>query len=115
MNAMTEVTGMSDRYFEAVQEQWSYIRALYLTYKSKKPIVLYDIDEKKIYAYPYKDFESDLNETSQTLLQGDYTFASTHESMVVFVRDNTERKLVSYVVSIENAKVATPLNADTVH
>jgi hypothetical protein len=76
--------------------------------------VLYDIDEKKIYAYPYKYFKSDLSGRSQTLLQGDYTFASTHDSMVVFVRDNTERKLVSYVVSIENAKVA-PLNADTVH
>ena len=115
MKAMTEVIGMSDRYFAAVQEQWRNIRALYLTYKSKKPIVLYDIDEKKIYAYPYKDFKSELSERSRTLLRGDYTFASTHESMVVFVRDNTERKLVSYVVGIENPEVATPLNADMVH
>ena len=112
---MIAMTGMSDRYFAAVQEQWRNIRALYLTYKSKNPIVLYDIDEKKIYTYAYKDFKSELSERSQTLLQGDYTFASTRESMVVFVRDNTERKLVSYVVSIENAKAATPLNAHTVH
>jgi hypothetical protein len=106
---------MSDPYFDAVQEQWCNIRALYLTYKRKKPIVLYDIDEKKIYAYSYKHFKSELSERSRALLRDDYKFASTHESMVVFVRDNTERKLVSYVVSIENPNVATPLNADTVH
>ena len=106
---------MSDPYFDAVQEQWRNIRALYLTYRSKKPIVLYDIDEKKIYTYPYKEFKSELSKRSQSLLRDDYKFASTHGSMVVFVRDNTGRKLVSYVVGTENANVATPLNPDTVH
>src|SRR5215204_2684072 len=43
---------MSDPYFNAIQEQWPYIRALYMTYESKKPIILYDIQDKKIYAYP---------------------------------------------------------------
>jgi len=47
---------MSDPYFEELQEQWPNIRALYMTYKSKKPIILYDIEEGKIYAYPYKEF-----------------------------------------------------------
>jgi hypothetical protein len=38
---------MSDPYFEAIQEQWRYIRGLYLTFSSKKPITLYDIQDKK--------------------------------------------------------------------
>jgi len=29
----------------AIQEQWPNIRGLYMTYNSKKPIILYDIHE----------------------------------------------------------------------
>jgi hypothetical protein len=45
---------MSDPYFVAIQDQWANIRSLYMMYESKKPIILYDIQEDKIYAYPYK-------------------------------------------------------------
>ena len=69
---------MSDPYFAAVEEQWRNIRALYLMYKSKKPVVLYDIDDQKIYAYPYKEFKSDMSERSQAVLRHDYRFASAH-------------------------------------
>jgi hypothetical protein len=90
---------MSDPYFEALQEQWPYIRALYMTYERKKPIILYDIEEKKIYAYPYKEFKADLSEKSQAALENDYKSASVDGNMVVFVRDNLKRKLVSYIMS----------------
>ena len=92
---------MSDPYFNAIQEQWPNIRALYLTYADKKPIILYDLQEKKIYAYPYNEFKEDLSENSQTSLEHDYNSASALGTMVVFVRDNTERKLVSYTMSID--------------
>jgi hypothetical protein len=52
---------MSDPYFEAIQEQWQNIHGLYLTYRSKRPIILYDLQEKKIYAYPYKEFKAELS------------------------------------------------------
>jgi hypothetical protein len=92
---------MSDPYFTAIQEQWPNIRGLYMTYKSKKPIVLYDIHEDKIYAYPYKEFKAELSIKSQESLERDYKFASALGRMVVFVRDNLERKLVSYVMDID--------------
>jgi hypothetical protein len=91
---------MSDPYFMAIQEQWPNIRGLYMTYQSKKPIILYDIHEDKIYAYPYKEFKAELSKKSQASLERDYKCASTLGSMVVFVRDNVERKLVSYIVNI---------------
>jgi hypothetical protein len=93
---------MSDSYFEAIVEEWQYIRSLYLTFSSKKPIMLYDIQDKKIYAYPYKGFKQDLSRKSQQLLERDYKSASVRGSMIVFVRDNAERKLVSYVMSIDS-------------
>jgi hypothetical protein len=92
---------MSDPYFMAIQEQWPNIRGLYMTYKSKKPIILYDIHEAKIYAYPYKEFKAELSRKSQASLERDYKSASTLGSMVVFVRDNVERKLVSYVMNVD--------------
>ena len=89
---------MSDPYFPAIQEQWAHIRSLYITFEDKKPIILYDIQEKKIYAYPYKEFKEELSKKSQALLEQDYKSASIIDSMVVFVRDNIERKLVSYTI-----------------
>ena len=77
------------------------IRALYMTYESKKPIILYDIQDKKIYAYPYKEFKAELSKKSQASLEHDYKSASALGSVVVFVRDNIERKLVSYTMSID--------------
>jgi hypothetical protein len=96
---------MSDPYFEELQEQWPNIRALYMTYKSKKPIILYDIEEGKIYAYPYKEFAAEMSGKSQASLSKDYKSASALGSMVVFVRDNIERKLVSYIMSVDTTPI----------
>ena len=96
---------MSDLYFEAIQEQWQNIRGLYMIYGSKKPIILYDLQEKKIYAYPYKEFKAELSKKSQELLEYDYKSASVLGSIIVFVRDNVERKLVSYTMSIDSMSI----------
>ena len=96
---------MSDQYYSAIQEQWSNIRGLYTAYGSKKPIMLYDIHEKKIYAYPYEEFKSELSERSQLSLEMDYKSTSVRGGMIVFVRDNMERKLVSYVMNIDAATI----------
>jgi hypothetical protein len=92
---------MSDQYYSAIQEQWFNICTLYMTSGSKKPIMLYDIHEKKIYAYPYAEFKAELSERSQLSLEMDYDSASVRGGMIVFVRDNIERKLVSYVMNID--------------
>ena len=92
---------MSDPYLEAIQEQWPNIRGLYSIYESERPIILYDIQEKKIYAYPYREFRAELSKKSQESLKRDYKFACGHGSMVVFVRDNLERRLVSYTMSTD--------------
>jgi hypothetical protein len=99
------VVAMSDPYFNAIQEQWPNIRGLYMTYGSKKPIILYDLQENKIYAYPFKEFKAELSKKSQASLEHDYKSASVLGSMVVFVRDNMERKLVSYIMNIDTMTV----------
>src|SRR5271170_7985868 len=96
---------MSDRYYSAIQEQWPNIRGLYVTYASRKPIMLYDIHDNKIYAYPYREFKAELSESSQASLERDYKSTSVIGGMIVFVRDNIERKMVSYVMSIDSATI----------
>jgi len=104
---------MSDQYYSAIQEQWSIIRGLYMVYNSEKPVMLYEFHEKKIYAYPYDDFKADLSKKSQLSLELDYKYASANGGMIVFVRDNIERKLVSYVMSIDAAEAKMPLKAES--
>jgi hypothetical protein len=92
---------MSDPYLEAIQEQWPNIQGLYSLYESERPIILYDIREKKIYAYPYREFRAELSKKSQESLKRDYKFARGHSSLIVFARDNVERRLVSYTMSTD--------------
>lgn len=89
---------MYDRYWDAVEEHGDIILGLYKRYEAKKPVMLLDIQEQKIYAYPYNDFKSDLTERSQVQLEEQYEAAILDNKMVVFVRDNEKKELVSYSV-----------------
>ena len=66
-----------------------------MKFKSRKRIILYDLQENTIYAYPYKEFKAELSKKSQVKLEHDYKSASLLGNMVVFVRDNIERKFAS--------------------
>ena len=77
-------------------EQWDNILGLYKRFEAKKPVMLLDIQEQKIYAYPYNDFKSELSKKSQIQLEEQYEAAILNNEMVVFVRDNEKKELVSY-------------------
>jgi hypothetical protein len=77
-------------------EQWDNILGLYKRFEDKKPVMLLDIQEQKIYAYPYNDFKSELSKRSQIQLEEQYEAAILNNEMVVFVRDNKKKELVSY-------------------
>jgi hypothetical protein len=93
---------MSDPYLETIQEQWPHILKLYEAFKRHNPVMLYDIQENKVYAYPYKEFRAELSIRSQASLKDQYESASAQGSMVIFVRDNLKRKLVSYTMDIQD-------------
>ena len=87
---------MYEQYWDAVGEQWDNIIGLYKRFEAKKPVMLLDIQEQKIYAYPYNDFKSELSKRSQIQLEEQYEAAILDNEMVVFVRDNEKKELVSY-------------------
>src|SRR5262245_23553030 len=87
-----------DPYWEVVQSLIQNILTIFESYRDKNPVMLFDMQEHRIYVYPYPEFKNDLSERSQRLLQDQYAQAMTDDTIVVFVRDNDHKKLISYSV-----------------
>jgi hypothetical protein len=92
-----------DYLWDALCEHQETIRAAYGRYEDDKPIVLFDIQEQRIYIYPYRDFKNDLSPRNQSSLTHQYEHAVMANQIVVFVRDNDQRRLVSYSIDYELA------------
>jgi hypothetical protein len=91
----------NEAYWEVVGEQYDNLLFLYRRFAAKRPVMLFDIQEQRIYAYPYRDYAADLSRKSQLSLARQYRAAGEDGDMVVFIRDNGERRLVSFSVPIK--------------
>jgi hypothetical protein len=98
MARRTKTSVPRDPYWEIVQSLMPDITYCYKQYQEKKPVLLFDMQENRIYVYPYLEFKNDLSARSQGILQEQYAQAMTDDKIVVFVRDNDAKKLVSYSV-----------------
>jgi hypothetical protein len=94
-------TATRDPYWEVIQQQWPFIIMLYRQYADQKPVMLFDIQEQRVYALPYSAYRAELSERSQASLTEQYARAITDGHIVVFVRDNKKKKLVSYSLPLE--------------
>ncbi len=91
-----------DYLLEAAEENWPLILAAYRRFEEKKPIVLFDIQEQRIYVYPYLEFKAELSEQSQRTLEDQYGRGVQEDKVVVFVRDNERRRLVSFSMDLRS-------------
>jgi hypothetical protein len=97
---------MCDPYVEVVSQHWSLIVMLdEQQYGDKKPVMLFDIQEQRIYAMPYRKYRTELSKRSQASLKKKYERAFANGEIVVFVRDNQEEKLVSYSLPLQTRNV----------
>ena len=98
-----------DPLWDALIEHCEHILYLYGQFADRHPVMLLDIQEGRIYAYPYREFVADLSSRSQASLAKQYPKAVANGQMLVFVRDNLERRLVSYILPCEaDLPAATP-------
>ena len=81
---------------EAAYECWPFIQMMYRRFEDKKPVILLDLQSGTIYAYPYRGYKKDLSERSQRMLEEQYKQAVREDKIVVFVRDNEQRRLASF-------------------
>jgi hypothetical protein len=90
-----------DEHWAAVEEYHDLILTAFADFEEENPIILLDIEEQQIYACPYKEFKDDLSASNQVSLTEQYEEAIASNRIVVFVRDNDQRKLVSYTIDYE--------------
>ena len=91
----------SDEFLDAALKYRPEIVLRYRQFASKKPIMLFDRQEERIYAYPCAEFIEDLSPKSQPSVKEQYDEAVRSGQMVVFVRDNEQRRLISYTLAVE--------------
>ena len=82
-----------DELLDAALERYGNIVMMYDMFQYKRPIMLFDIQEQRIYAYRYQEFRNEMNERSQRILKQQYEQAQVDRKIVLFVRDNVRRKL----------------------
>ena len=90
-----------DDLLAAVNRYRNEILCAYSLWKDKKPIVLFHIQEGRIYVYPYEEFKNDLNARGQISLKAQYEQAVLENKIVVFVRDEEKQRLVSFSIGHE--------------
>jgi len=90
-----------DYLLDVANEQLKNIRYAYKQFEDRKPIVLFDIQEQRLYVYPYEEFKSEMNSRNQAALTTQYEKALRENKIVVFIRDNDQRKLVSFSMDYE--------------
>ena len=92
----TETNESRDELLDAALEQYGNIVMMYEMFEDKRPVMLFDIQGQRVYAYPYEEFRDEMNERSQRILKQQYQQAQVDRQIVVFVRDNMKQKLRSF-------------------
>jgi hypothetical protein len=77
------------------------IRGAYRLHEEHRPVMLFHVQEERIYAYPYLDYKGTLSDRSQGMLEKQYEEAQRRDQIVVFVRDEATRRLVSLSIDYE--------------
>ena len=88
--------GKNDDLVQAALEIQESIRRAYRLHEQHRPVMLFHIQEDRIYAYPYVGYKETLSERSQAMLEKQYEEAQKENKIVVFVRDEATRRLASF-------------------
>jgi hypothetical protein len=95
MARLRQKRSSNDDLVEAAEGQLHNILGLYKLFKEKRPVMVFDLQSEKIYAYPYDEYKATLSESSRAMLTIQYDEAMVENKIVVFVRDNETRRLTS--------------------
>ena len=95
---------MHDPYLDIIDEHWNNIAALYVTFQKIKPIIEYDLHERKIYSYPAKDYINGLSNRTRAMMRKQYKEASKNNKFILFIRDTKAQRLRSYVFDVPERK-----------
>lgn len=86
----------SDPYGALIHLHWDEISGIYDSLEDKTPVLLFTVPSKKILAYHFDDFAEDLSEQDKSRIAKDRKAVLSGRLMLVFVRDDDQRRLISY-------------------
>ena len=93
---------MQDPYLDLIKEQWPSIAETYNRYAEQRPIMLVDVQESVIHAYPVEEFIMLLDAPSRRQVEMQYHRAVENRQMVLFVRDTDNKIFQSYTLALED-------------
>lgn len=93
---------MQDPYLDLIKEQWPSIADTYNRYAEQRPIMLVDVQESVIHAYPVEEFIMLLDAPSRRQVETQYRRAVDNRQMVLFVRDIDNKVFQSYTLALED-------------
>ena len=88
---------MEDQYFDLIDAKWSSITMIYNIFRDKKPIIEYDVDDNKIFSYQATDYINSITERTRNRTKKQYQDACKKNQFLLFVKDNKNQKLKSYI------------------
>jgi len=92
----------TDPYLDLIQRQWPAIAEAYNQFAEQQPIMLMDVQNAEIHAYPFEEFVLVLEAASRRQVEAQYRRALTKRQMVLFVRDTDNKVFQSYSLALED-------------
>ncbi|HHY54958.1 MAG TPA: hypothetical protein GYA08_05930 [Chloroflexi bacterium] len=91
-----------DPYLDLIKQQWPAIAETYNRFAEQQPIMLLDVQNAAIHAYPFEEFVMVLEATSRRQVEAQYRRALANRQMVLFVRDPDNKVFQSYTLALED-------------
>jgi len=85
-------------YLATIDKIEAKVYKLYNLGNRKDVVMLYNMEEKRIYSYVYKDYLASLNPRSQQMLRVQYANAQKEGKIVLFIKDDKRRKFKYYTI-----------------
>mgnify|MGYP001175548265 FL=1 len=92
----------TDPYLDLIQRQWPAIAETYNQFAEQQPIMLMDVQNAEIHAYPFEEFVLALEAASRRQVEAQYRRALAKRQMVLFVRDTDNKVFQSYTLALED-------------
>jgi hypothetical protein len=91
---------MDDPYLDMIDEKWNNIEMIYNVFRDMRPIVEFDLDNKKIYAYPAHEYINSLSARTRNETKKQYEDACNSNQFMLFIKDEKNKKLRSYIFDV---------------
>lgn len=85
-------------YLAKIDEIGDEVYEFYRQSNRKDLIMVYKMQENKIYSYLHDDFKKSLNDRSKAILEAQYNEAIASNKIVLFIKDELRKKFKSFVI-----------------